>query len=96
MQTDGYRDVYAATSPDAFLNVPTALARVSQGDDKAFERALAAAADRDYPGRRFGSDGKQTAHESSEVFMVSSFWAGVAACWYYMNAINGQGDGGAR
>ena len=91
LQSDGYRDVHVASTPEAFLDVPPALARVGQQDTRAFTEALAAAANREFPGGGFGPDGTQPASECPEVLALSAFWAGVAACWYVMTAINGKG-----
>lgn len=94
LQSDGYRHVHVASTPESFLDVSPALARVGENDTRAFSEALAAAANREFPGGGFGPDGTQPASECPEVLAISSFWAGVAACWYVMTAINGTG--GAR
>lgn len=91
LQSDGYRDVHGGASrPEAYLAVPSALARVGEADPRAFFEALAAAAHREFPGTGFGSDGTQPASENPELLAISAFWAGVAACWYVMTAINGK------
>lgn len=84
MQSDQYREIYAATTPEPFLDVLKAL------EGGGFTEALASAARREFPGTGFGHDGKQRASECAEVFALSSFWAGVAACWQTMTAINGK------
>ena len=88
MQTDNYRSYYAPTTPGAFVDIPTALSAI-KGDS--FTRALEAAADREFVGAEWGPDGTQRAHECAGVYGLACFWAGVAACWHYMNAINGKG-----
>lgn len=90
LQSDGYRQIHVASTPESFLDVPPALARVGEHDTRAFIDALAAAANREFPGAGFGPDGTQPASECPEVLAISSFWAGVAACWYVMTAINGK------
>ena len=90
LQSDGYRDIHVSSTPESFLDVPAALARVSEHDRHAFTEALAAAANREFPGGGFGPDGTQPASECPEVLALSAFWAGVAACWYVMTAINGK------
>jgi hypothetical protein len=91
MQSDDYRSVFGPTRADAFVDVQNALRSVSQDrHHRDFNRALAAAANRDYPGAGFGPNGKQRASECPDTIALSSFWAGVAACWFYMNAINGK------
>ncbi len=90
LQSDGYRDIHVASTPDSFLDVPLALARVGHDDTRALTDALAAAANREFPDAGFGPDGTQPASECPEVIAISAFWAGVAACWYVMAAINGK------
>ncbi len=85
MQTDAYRTFHGPTTPEAFCAIPAALLNPRA---EAFNEALRAAADRE-----FECPADDPAHDSVELMSISSFWAGVAACWYYTNAINGR-DGG--
>jgi hypothetical protein len=88
MQPFDFQKVYGATSPGSFADVYKSIAKTSQGDD-AFSAALTAAINADYPGGGFGPDGNLKASECADVAAHGGFWAGVAACWRYMTAING-------
>ena len=90
MQPFDFQCVYGFTTPDAFVDVHRAINRTKQEtNSNAFKTALAAAADREYPGT-WGPEEDQTASECGDVAIVAGFWSGVAACWYYMNAISGK------
>ena len=89
MQSYEFQRMYGYTRPDAFIDVHCALA-----NPDTFGGVLTRAANTAYPGHGFGPGGEQTAAECAEVAIDAGFWAGVAACWHYMTAINGQG--GAR
>jgi hypothetical protein len=84
MQSPGYCSYYTETTPEHFSAFPAALRA------NAFVQALKDATDQEFPDGKFGKDGDLLASECPEVICVSSFWAGVAACWFYMNALNGK------
>ena len=92
MQGQDFRSFYGTTTPEAFLDVPRMLVW-DERTPKAFKDALAQAAEREYPGGKWGPNGDQLASECADVAILAGFWSGVATCWYYMNAINGK-DGG--
>jgi len=86
MQSQEFQRIYAWTTPDAFTSIPGALQR----DPARLTEALKEAANREYTGNEWGPDGNQPASECADVAILAGFWSGVAACWFYMNAINGK------
>lgn len=91
MQPAGLRAVHGWTYPDNFLEVLDAIDITDQeGGGDAFLAALRQAADRELGNVGYGPNGELQASECADVIAVTSFWAGVAACWQVMTAITGK------
>ena len=91
LQPYDFQREHGFTRPDNFLSVVGTV--FASQKSFAFSKALARAADAEYPGREWGTDGDRAAHDEPDVIVLAGFWAGVAAAWYVMTAINGK-DGG--
>ena len=90
MQPFHFQSFHGWTAPDAYVAVYESIRRTDrERDPHAFTNALAEAADQDAPGQ-FGPNGDLPASKCAEVAAICGFWSGVAACWHYMNAINGK------
>lgn len=98
IQTAAVRDFHGPMDPSAYIDVPRAIERMDL-DSHALSRAIAVAADRQFPTGKhrnygFGPDGDLKASEHAETAAYSAFWAGVVVCWHTMSVI--AGNGGVR